>query len=81
MTRASEWDGLQVTDDPQLDAQLRDRLDDLTSRELAEYAHSLGLFPPNYGPGMNPPIALVWLPDMEDDDEGVLMWDAVPDEE
>ena len=67
---------LRVTDDPELDAQLRERVDELTSRELADYAHGLGLFPPEFAQGKNPPIALVWLPEMDDDDEGVLMWDA-----
>ena len=32
-------------------------------------------------PEMNPPIALVWLPGMSYDEEGVPMWDTVPDQD
>ena len=77
----TEWDGLRVTDDPEIEARLRDRAEEMTSRELAEYAHSIGLYPPGFGPDMNPPITLVWLPDMSYDEDGIPMWDAIPDED
>ncbi len=77
MTEAQgRWDHLRVTDDAELELRLRERVDELTSRELAEYAHGLGLYPPGYTERMNPPIALVWPADMDDDDEGVLVWDV-----
>lgn len=47
------WAGLQVTNDPELEARLREG-DMLSSRELAEYAHSLGLYPPGFEAGRNP---------------------------
>jgi hypothetical protein len=75
------WAGLRVTDDPRLEASLLERVDELSSRELADFAHSLGLFPPGYSESTNPPIALVWPAGMDDDDEGVLMWDARDDDE
>lgn len=49
--------------------------------ELAEYAHGFGLYPPSCGPGMNPPISLVWLPDMGDTDDGIPMWSATLDQD
>jgi hypothetical protein len=69
------WTGLRVTDDPNLEELLRERVDRLSSRELAEYAHSLGLYPPGFDEGKNPPIALAWPAWMPDDADGVLVWD------
>lgn len=66
---------LEVTDDPDLEALLRDRIDLLSSRELAEYAHSLGLYPPGFGESVDPPIALCWPPGMPNEADGVLVWD------
>ncbi|MEU5156518.1 hypothetical protein [Glycomyces sp. NPDC021274] len=76
MTDAQDrWAGLQVTNNPELEARLRERVDTLSSRELAEYAHSLGLYPPGFEEGRNPPIALAWPAWMPDDADGVLVWD------
>ncbi|CAM3461011.1 hypothetical protein STSO111631_20190 [Stackebrandtia soli] len=74
---ADTW--VKVTDDPDLDALLWERVDALSSQALAEYAHSLGLFPPGYGPTMNPPIALAWPPGTPDDGDGILVWDIGDD--
>lgn len=77
MADASDrWAALRVTDDPDLEARLRERVDSLSSRELAEYAHSLGLYPPGYTEGLNPPIALAWPAWMSDDADGILVWDT-----
>ena len=82
MTSAAErWAPYIVTDDADLDAALKEKVDDLTSQELAEYAHSLGLYPPCYGPTMNPPIALAWLPGMDYEEDGVLVWDIGEDDQ
>jgi|GEM_PF-4672774 len=53
----------------------------LRGRVSARGAHSLGLYLPGYGPSMNPPFALVWLPGMSYHDDGIPMWDAVPDKD
>jgi phytoene dehydrogenase-like protein len=74
--RNLEPDMLLVTDDPELEALLRERMDELSSQELAEYAHSLGLHPPGFGENMNPPIALHWPAEWDDEEEGILVWDA-----
>jgi|GEM_PF-2352028 len=65
---------VKVTDDPEIDAELRERAETMSSRALAEYAHSLGLFPPGYGERMDPPIALAWPPGASFDDEGLIVW-------
>jgi len=78
MNEMTRW---KVTDDPDLERQLRERIDDLGSREMAEFAHSLGLYPPGFGPTMNPPIALAWFPDMDFDEDGVIVWDVDEPEE
>lgn len=73
----AHWSNLLVTDAPELETLLRDRADRLSSRELAEYAHSLGLYPPpGFDEGKNPPIALAWPAWMPDDADGVLVWDT-----
>lgn len=74
-------DYVRVTDSPDLETRLRDQLDVLSSRQLAEYAHSLGLYPPGYDDGSDPPIVLVWPPDMPDDADGIIMWDLAPDQD
>jgi len=67
---------VRVTDDPELEAHLLELMEStMDSRALAEYAHSLGLYPPGYGPTMDPPIALVWPPGTPDDGTGVIAWD------
>jgi hypothetical protein len=70
------WAALRVTNDPALEARLRERVDELSSRQLAEFAHSLGLYPPGFEEGRNPPIALAWPAWMDDDADGVLVWDV-----
>lgn len=78
----NQWASKKVTDDPAKDAQLRELVDVLSSRQLAEYAHNeLGLYPPGYGADVDPPIALVWPADASDDSDGILMWDAGDGEE
>lgn len=72
----TDYDSLIVTRDPELEAQLRARVDDVSSQALAEYAHSLGLYPPGYTEGSNPPIALAWPPGVDYDDDGLLIWDV-----
>lgn len=67
---------LRVTDDPDLEALLRERVDTMSSRNLAEYAHSLGLYPPGHDDGSDPPIALAWPPHLADDVNGILVWDV-----
>ncbi|MFC4334060.1 hypothetical protein ACFPET_02485 [Salininema proteolyticum] len=71
-----------MTHDPELDAKLRAKVDELDSRALAEYAHTLNLFPPGWADGANPPISLAWPAD-DFDSDGVLIWDTAkaPDEE
>lgn len=71
-----------VTDDPDLEAELF-RLFETTmdSRALAEHAHSLGLYPPGYGPRMDPPIVLAWPPNAPDGGHGILIWDMGDDDD
>jgi len=73
MNEISRW---KVTDDPELERQLRERIDDLGSREMADFAHRLCLYPPGFGPTMNPPIVLARVPGMDSDDEGIIVWDV-----
>lgn len=72
---------VKVTDDPALDALLRERVETMSSRALAEYAHSLGLYPPGYGDQMDPPIAVTWPPGTPFEADGVLVWDIGDDNE
>jgi hypothetical protein len=66
-----------VTDDPELESRLLDRLDhDLDTHSLAEYAVSIGLVPPGWSAGQVPPgIVTVWI---DDADEGTLVWGSSP---
>ncbi|MGH8794281.1 MAG: hypothetical protein ACRDXX_16740 [Stackebrandtia sp.] len=72
----TDYDALIVTHDPELEALLRDRADQMSSQELAEYAHTLGLYPSGYAQGSNPPIAFAWPPDSDYDEPGLLIWDV-----
>lgn len=63
-----------VEADPETLAHLLDRLDaDLDSRELAEYARTLGLEPPHDPPGYQGWAIIEKFPD-DDFDHGVLYW-------
>lgn len=71
-----------ATTDPDIERQLRDRADHLSSRELAEFAHSLGVHPPGYAAGrVAPPLVLTWPPGADLDASGVLVWDMRLDED
>jgi hypothetical protein len=70
-----------ATTDPEIEAQLRERADDLSSRELAELAHSLGVYPPGYGPDIDPPLVLTWPPGADIESPGLLVWDLRGDED
>ncbi|MEV0650169.1 hypothetical protein AB0I28_33410 [Phytomonospora sp. NPDC050363] len=60
------------------------KADDLSPRQLADAAHHLGLYPPNFDGGSNPPIALISPGDTGyDGTEPILIWnicDDVPDD-
>lgn len=70
-----------ATTDSALEARLRERADELSSRELTEFAHSLGLYPPGYGEDFDPPLVLTWPPGEDFDSEGLLVWDLRSDED
>lgn len=78
----SEDTWVRVTDDPEVEARLLELFETtMDSRALAEYAHSLGLYPPGYGPTMDPPITLVWPQDTPDGGVGVIAWDVGDDDD
>ena len=66
-----------VTEDPELEAQLRERIDDLSSSEMAEYARSLGLTPPV---DVRAPVVLHWQAGADIESPGEIVWDLRPDE-
>lgn len=63
-----------VTEDAELTAQLWARFESLGSRGLAEYAHSLGLFPPGYREGHQDSICEYGPPGHEG--RGFLVWES-----
>jgi hypothetical protein len=65
-----------LTEDPELEARLRERFSELGSFGLAEYAYSLGLFPPGYEEGQRHSITLVFPPGAGQDEPGMLVWDT-----
>ncbi|MGH8876444.1 MAG: hypothetical protein ACRD0P_03745 [Stackebrandtia sp.] len=67
-----------VTTDPQLLERLEARIDELTSRDMAAYARSLGLTPPGDG---DPPVVLHFPAGADLDGPGQIVWDMRPDEE
>lgn len=78
-----EYDGIEyfpVADDPDVLARLRDHeRDHPSSIRLGEFAFSLGLRPPDYTDGdVIPAVVTVFPPG---DDEGVLVWDLIEDED
>lgn len=70
-----------ATTDPEIEARLREQADELSSRELAEFARSLGVYPPGYADDVNPPLVLNWPPGADPDSDGLLVWDMRPDED
>ncbi|GAA2301200.1 hypothetical protein GCM10009853_067010 [Glycomyces scopariae] len=70
-----------ATDDPEIEARLRERADELSSQELAGFAHSLGVYPPGYSDDVDPPLVLTWPPGTDFDSPGLLVWDLRDDEE
>lgn len=73
-----------VTDDPTVLSDLRTKMDELGSHELAEYAITLGFFPPGYRTGQSESISEYWPPGADPSQPGLLVWDStfvdVPDE-
>lgn len=68
-----------VTRDPALAAQLRAQIDELGSREMAEFARSLGLAPPSDRDAL---VVLHFPADTDVlTDDGQIVWDLRPDTE
>ncbi|WP_147141853.1 hypothetical protein [Stackebrandtia albiflava] len=65
-----------VTDDPTLLARLRSRYEELGSHKLAEYAFTLGLFPPHHRKGATDSISEYWPPGADTSAPGLLVWDS-----
>lgn len=68
-----------VTTDPKLLAQLESRIDELSSRAMAQFARSLGLTPP--GDAAADPTVVLHFPDADLDGPGLIVWDMRPDTE
>jgi hypothetical protein len=69
-----------ATTDPAIEARLRERADELSSQELAAFAHSLGVFPPGYSAEVDPPLVMTWPAGSDLDAPGQLVWDLRDDE-
>lgn len=73
---------LRVTDDPELNAELFAKQEELGQIGLDAYVASLGLTPPGHVPGDPlPGVYATWLPGMDYDDVGVMVWATEEDEE
>lgn len=67
---------LKVTEDLGVLRELRAKLEgDMDSRTLAEYAHTIGLYPLGYEEGQIHTICEYWPPGYEGE-EGLLVWEV-----